>query len=105
MVKVYGSSDDLIEVEGDVSEEFNHYSGDDAEPRFLAFSDGTVLRIAYEKDGCWRSSPVAKGSAVYAHEPAIDSEGDNYSDVATLDGDVRWVVFGKQFVTKPKKRA
>jgi len=41
MLKVYGASDDLIEIKGDIREEFSRY---DSEGDYLAFSDGTVLK-------------------------------------------------------------
>ncbi len=59
-LEIYGASDDLVEVDGDIVEEFNP-SGDD--PSYLGFSDGTILKIAYDNDGIWRIVPVAKGSA------------------------------------------
>lgn len=83
-VKVYGASDDLIEVEGPpaVSDEF---SGGDKQ-KFVGFSDGTVLSIVYADDGCWRLSRVAEGTADYAHTPAVGQDDDEYSDVVTLTG-------------------
>lgn len=54
-VTVYGASDDLIEVSGDISEEFDHYGDDPAE---LEFDDGTVLRLVYNHDGRWRITIV-----------------------------------------------
>lgn len=94
-ITVYGASDDLIEVEGAISEEFNAYSPDD-DGDLLAFSDGTVLRIRYEDDGMWRIGPLAAGTAEldlqYGRNP-----DDDYSDRVTLIGDIQWVVFGKGF--------
>ncbi len=42
--EVFGHSDDLIELEGDLSEEF--IGGE--KPCLLIFSDGTVLTIKYD---------------------------------------------------------
>lgn len=98
-VTIYGASDDLIEVEGDLREEFNPYSNDDAEPDYLAFSDGTVLSVVYAKDGCWRINRVVTGAAVYEKSEAEGSDTDNYSDRVTLTGDsLTWVVFGSRLV-------
>lgn len=90
MIEIYGSSDDLIEIDGDIREEFN------AEEGYLAFSDGTVLYIEYGKEGIWRIRQMTKGKAKYTKTEGIDD--DNYSDKVTLDGDISWVVFGKEFV-------
>lgn len=97
MIKVYGSSDDLIEVEGDVVEEFNPHDSDKAD--FLAFSDGTVLSIEYTSDGIWRINRVATGTAGYSKVEATDDEK-NYTDTVTLDGKLTWVVFGSRLEKK-----
>jgi len=50
-IKVYGHSDDCIEIEDDdgkLREEFEAYDEDDG--NYLAFADGTVLHIVYNKD-------------------------------------------------------
>lgn len=89
-VTVYGSSDDLIEVEGDVLEEFYLPTEGDS---LLAFSTGVVLRIDYTEDGVWRITPLAGGSDVTL-TPAEGPDSDNYSDRAELVGPVGWVVLG-----------
>jgi hypothetical protein len=93
-IEVTGASDDLIEVDGDISEEFAAYDGPG---NYLAFSDGTVLRIVYDQDGIWRVSRVISGTAEYQHE-----SGDllSYtSDVAVIEGTIRWVMHGEEIVT------
>lgn len=94
-ITVYGASDDLIEVDGDIYEEFNP-QGD--EPSLLAFSDGTVLRVVFDQDGIWRITPVVSGTATLTH--AFGQDDREHSDKATLDGDVRWVVFGSAMAAK-----
>lgn len=91
-ISITGASDDLIEIEGDIREEF--YLKDEDDGDLLAFSDGTVLRIAYTKDGIWRISPVMKGNAAYKNDQAVSADDDIYSDIVTLDGDFAWVVHG-----------
>lgn len=94
MLRIYGASDDLIEIEGDLTEEFSP-PGNEEDPSYLAFSDGTVLSIAYT-GGFWRINRVAVGGATYTKTEGMD-EDDDYSDVAVLDGPITWVVFGRQF--------
>lgn len=93
MITVYGASDDLIEVEGDIREEFPYHC-DDADGDVLAFSDGTVLRIAFTASGVWRITPVVRGSAHLHLEHAEEDDVDNYSDRATLREGITWVVHG-----------
>ncbi len=45
-VTVYGASDDLVEIEGDIRDEL--YASDN-NPAHLAFSDGTVLSVEYSE--------------------------------------------------------
>jgi len=97
-VVIYGASDDMIEIEGALREEFD--GGDDL--AYLAFSDGTVLSVQYADDGCWRINRVATGTAIYSKTEAVESDGDDYSDRVTLSGpagELRWCVKGSSFVT------
>jgi hypothetical protein len=93
-VTIYGASDDLIEVTGDISEEFplnNSREGD-----LLAFSDGTLLRIAYT-DGVWRITPLVRGTATLTVYQWVDGD-EGHSDQGTLvegdQGDLTWVMHG-----------
>lgn len=98
--KIYGASDDLIELKGQISEEFNHYvSGDDEENAYLAFSDGTLLNVVYDKDGIWRISRLAVGSCAYEHTPG--SVPDDTNDVAILRGELKWCVMAKAGDSNP----
>lgn len=85
---MYGASDDLIEVEGDVREEFYW---NDALPAYLSFSNGVVLRVIWFT--FWRILPVERADLVQVVECPEDDE-DNYSDRATVAGKVSWVVCG-----------
>lgn len=83
-IKIYGASDDLIEIDGDIREEFNHYNEDD--PFYLAFSDGTALSINYNNDGFWCINRLAIGSAEYSKHEGADEDGEFYlKDQATWD--------------------
>jgi hypothetical protein len=88
MITIYGASDDLIEVEGDIREEFGH---DGEHPALLAISDGTLLRVVHDAEGVWRISTVRKGSAAITHVPGQDDR--EHTDKVTLDGVVSWVVY------------
>lgn len=94
MITVYGSSDDLIEVDGDISEEF--YAIDPDEGDLLAFSDGTLLRVVYDNDGVWRITPIETGSGFRRIDQSAPGDNDDYSDVAYLEG-VRWVAHGRAY--------
>lgn len=90
-ITVYGASDDLIEVDGDISEEFPYLEHDTTPGGgdLLAFSDGTILRVAFGTDG-WRIAPVCRGSSPLTIEQHTD--GEEGTDKATLDA--AWVVHG-----------
>lgn len=104
MIKVYGASDDLIEVEGDVSEEFpalrEFDNGSYEDGGYLAFSDGTILRVEYAESGVWRIHPVRVEGATLTITQAPEDDEDNYSDVAVIDTAIRWVVFGSAIALK-----
>ncbi len=92
-LKVYGSSDDLIEIEGDCREEFNHYDSSDEESSYLVFSDGTVLKVFYNSEGIWKinTKSIGLGTKVDKIE-CNDPSGDVYTDELTLTGEFRWVL-------------
>ena len=101
-VKISGASDDLIEIEGDVTAEF--CTDADEKPKFLAFSDGTILHVEYADSGLWRINREVEGAASYSKWEATDSSSKQYSDVVTLGaGDAQgrgtvslsWVVCGE----------
>lgn len=93
-VTVSGASDDLIEIEGAIRAEFSPNDSDAGMK--LAFSDGTVLAVHYDKNGFWRVNRLAVGTAEYTKTEATDPDGD-YSDKVTLTGVLEWVVAGEEF--------
>ena len=99
-LKIYGASDDLIEVEGEIHEEFSPLAD---EPSLLAFSDGTLLQIQYGagNKAFWRLQPLIYGAASYSKVEATD-EDENYSDIVTLEGEIKWVVCGYQWARAAK---
>ena len=87
-ITIYGASDDLIEIEGAISEELNVYDSG-----FLHFNEGTVVSVVYDEEGLWKLSVVKQGTAaVVAHTFATDEE-DDYSDKLILEGEISRVDF------------
>jgi len=99
--KIYGASDDLIEIDGAISDEANHY---DATRVILKASDGTQARITY--DGEWKIQVEVEGNkylglihsvgddAKHVFEDAIGCSP--YSDVLVLDEGIEWVKVGRK---------
>ena len=85
-VRISGASDDLIEIGGDIIEEF---SPADTDEFFIVASDGTALSGVY--DGTWRFTLHTRGSAEMEKREAPADDDDDYSDVITLRGDIAWV--------------
>lgn len=84
-VTVYGRSDDLVEVDGDLSEEF----GGGEAGTTLVFGDGTHLLVKYADDGCWRIERTKTGTATCTKVfTATDSDSKEYSDRVELEGDL-----------------
>ena len=67
-VKIYGYSDDLIEVEGDIKAEFGAW---DDGINYMIFSNGTVLSIEYTSEGVWRLNRIYKGEGKYIKIEAL----------------------------------
>ena len=90
--KIYGASDDLIEVEG--CKEGDELGGGDAK-KFLGFSNGTVLSIHYDDRGVWSINVVTEGEGKHeklfglpddaaASQHHIDEDAPKYSDVLRI---------------------
>jgi hypothetical protein len=101
VITVYGASDDLIEVYGDIDEEFSPFSdydnGERQDGAYLTFSNGTILRIEY--DGIWRICPVLNATSVSIQQCAEDDE-EEYSDKAVLDADIQWVALASSYARR-----
>lgn len=97
-LRIYGASDDLIEVEGDIRDEFPYSDAEAGD--LLAFSDGTILRIAYTTSGVWTISLVRRGRCEYDLRQAPEGVDDDYSDVALLRGDITWVVHATEWAAR-----
>lgn len=101
-VTIYGASDDLIEIDGDLSEEFGSY---DAGTQYVAVSTGLLATIAYGQgdEAFWRIHVLVPGTAPYKLTQATDESSD-YSDKLTIEGEVAWVVVGGHHVRKAARR-
>lgn len=97
--KVYGTSDDLVEIEGEVRGEVGCYDSG----VLLGFSDGTILAVRYGKSGLggvWAVTPLREGDLFDRLEVCTDEDADPYSDVAHFrDGPLKaWAGRGMEAV-------
>lgn len=104
ITRIYGASDDLIEIDGQISDEVDNYSSD--KPVKFKTSKGTKGTITY--NGEWKIY-VKEGGSDFVIK--IESVGDDnthteentkdvpsYSDVLILNGDLEWVkINGKKY--------
>lgn len=84
---IYGASDDLIELEGRIREEFGAY---EATTR-LDFDNGASLTVQYDREGIWRIESTCDLPGVTIvrcedREGFTDPDGPIYSDLATVTG-------------------
>lgn len=90
--KIYGQSDDLVELEGDLTGEVSCFrsAGDCGE--LVVLSDGTILNIQYGKPGkaIWKVDLLEKGSLFDRIEICTDEDGKPYSDVAHFKDGLNW---------------
>lgn len=103
MLRIYGASDDLVEVEGDITEEFSAADGD----VYIATSSGAVLVASFGRSGVWRISVLHSNQEVHiAVQKSEDRESGSYSDVATIEASEaeKWVIAGEYAAAKPTKR-
>ena len=89
MVKIYGASDDLVEIENTKykEDEIGCY-GHDVRIRFL---DGTVIRVGYPKDGLaiWWIEIEKQGTAEHKLTICEDEDARIYSDIFEIDSEIK----------------
>lgn len=88
MVKVYGYSDDLVEIEGSNYKE-DEIGSFERNVR-IWFEDGTVIRVGYPKKdlGVWWVEIECAGSAEKKIQYCNDEEADIYSDIFEIDSEI-----------------
>lgn len=88
MVRVYGASDDLCEIEGSAypEDEIGCYDKD----VHIRFTDGTVIRCSYPKSGLavWAIDVEERGTAEQELHICEDEQAAIYSDIFTIDAEV-----------------
>ena len=94
MVKIFGHSDDLVEIEGSGYKE-NEIGCFDKDVR-IRFLDGTVIRVGYPKRSLlgddvaiWGIKVEKHGTANYRLELCDNEDADLYSDVFTIEAEVK----------------
>jgi len=76
MIKVYGHSDDCVEIEGDFKKEI--YSFD--KPLRIYFDDGTDFIIKYNNEGNWVFDVIKKGKKFKKILPIDIKDPNNYTE-------------------------
>lgn len=90
MVKVYGASDDLVEIEGSNyrENEIGCYNHDVR----IRFTDGTVIRVGYPKESkaIWWIEIEKQGSCEEQYLDICDDEDMRiYSDIFRIDAEIK----------------
>lgn len=94
MTKVFGCSDDLLEIEGSQypDDEIGCYDSEVV----IAFVDGTVIRCGYGKPdlGVWYIKVEHQGEAAQTLNICEDEDADVYSDIFEIDAEIaeHWVI-------------
>ncbi len=94
--RIYGASDDLVEVEGDVCGEVGCYDKD----LLLACSDGTILVAHYGKPGAggvWSIEVLRKGDLFEGVDICTSEDADPHSDVVRFRDGLKMVRAGKDY--------
>ncbi len=89
MIRVYGASDDLVEIENSM------YKKDEIEcfecDVRIRFLDGTTIRVGYPKDGLaiWWIEIEKQGAANQKLTICEDEDARIYSDVFEIDSEIK----------------
>lgn len=100
--KIYGASDDLIEIEGAISDEHDAYNFSGT----VTASDGTTAKLKYNDDGQWEFTVTKEGSKFLGLVKSVGDDAkhifpdavgcSSYSDVLILDEGIKWVKIGRK---------
>ncbi len=102
MVKVYGASDDLVEIEGSAFKE-DEIGCFDKDVR-IRFMDGTIIRVGYPKDGLaiWWVEVEKEGTAAHTLTICEDEDAKTYSDIFEIDAEVKgYSVIAQKYPHRP----
>lgn len=85
MVRVYGMSDDLVEIEG-AEYPYDEVGCFDSDVR-IWFDDGTIIRVGYGKKdlAIWNIKIEEIGPAAWKLAVCTDEDADIYSDTFEID--------------------
>ncbi len=104
-LKIYGRSDDLIEIEGDIYDEIGWHPD---EKCYITISDGTVISIEYADEGIWRIVMLCEGSGDPEIIYAPPDDDDNYSDALILPLGhytwVKWIIHSGEVIKPPRTK-
>lgn len=95
-IKLYGASDDLVEVEAASKPPVpgcDEYGVGNDDASFVRLSTGDVFRIEYTDRGVWKiGQHVVTGKVAVKLDLAPEGDDpDPYTDKATVTGDIEWV--------------
>lgn len=100
MLKIYGASDDLVEIEGSKykDDEIGCYNQD----VIIDFTDGTQILVGYSKPGLgvWYIQMRKTGKAEYHLSICQNEDAYPYSDVLEIDSEIK----SHRLVKKSKER-
>lgn len=89
MVKVYGASDDLVEIDGSSyrEDEIGCYDSDVR----IRFTDGAVIRVGYPKADAaiWWIEVEKQGTATHTLTVCEDEDARIYSDIFEIDAEIK----------------
>ena len=88
MLKVYGCSDDLVEIEG--AEYPNDEIGCFERDVKIKFTDGTEIKVGYSKPdlAIWWIRVEKRGTANQTMTRCWDEDAFPYSDILTIDSEL-----------------
>lgn len=87
MLRIYGCSDDLVEIEGSYCDEIGCFEPDVR----IWFSDGTIIRVGYPKRpglAVWKIEIEKDGTAERTLTVCEDEDAEIYSDVFEIDAHI-----------------
>ena len=95
-VYIWGCSDDLVEITGDVEEEFYGSGG------YIVFDNGTMLKVSYDGDWTIVEDIQGKNTCIRYRKGSPEAieitDGRDYSDVVKVEGGFNLIAMSEKVI-------
>lgn len=104
-IKIFGKGSDTIELEYEgYDKKREKIQSKNVKNLIIGFSDGTLLEVSHVPPGIWEIKTLLMGHSKITRRDSL-LKGEDCTDEVTLEGDITWVLCGRQYKIKLAKKS